>query len=296
LLLHTALPRAPYGSLEARDRVDPDGGWRLSPLAFGALWLAVAGRYAYAGWVRLHDGPWTHGTALERLLERLAAGGSGTAELAARLPSPLLSAATYTALGLLLGYPLLALIPRARPWIWTIFLGLHLAWLALGGPARAPLGLFLAHLLSFDPRWVRPRRAGEPETLFYDGACGLCHRFVRFLLAEDSSGAAFRFAPLQGKLFEQVVPAAERAQLPDSIVVRAGDGRLLVRSAATVHALLALGGAWGVLGRLLRLVPRFARDAGYDLVAAYRKRFFPTPVDACPLAPSELQRRFVVER
>ena len=35
-----------------------------------------------------------------------------------------------------------------------------------------------------------------PERLFYDGTCALCHGAVRFVLARDRDGSAFRFAPL----------------------------------------------------------------------------------------------------
>ena len=37
-----------------------------------------------------------------------------------------------------------------------------------------------------------------PETIFYDGGCGLCHRFVRFVIKRDPDGTLFRYAPLEG--------------------------------------------------------------------------------------------------
>jgi predicted DCC family thiol-disulfide oxidoreductase YuxK len=44
-------------------------------------------------------------------------------------------------------------------------------------------------------------------TVFYDGHCGLCHGFIRFLLARDPGGEKFDFAPLQGSFFATVVCA-----------------------------------------------------------------------------------------
>ena len=82
---------------------------------------------------------------------------------------------------------------------------------------------------------AEPRIAGpaEPELLFYDGGCGLCHRAVRFVLWADPEGRAFRFAPLGGDTFQALVSAGERERLPDSLVVRTTeDGRLLTRSTA----------------------------------------------------------------
>ena len=69
----------------------------------------------------------------------------------------------------------------------------------------------------------------QPELLFYDGHCGLCHRSVQFLLRHDPGGRAFRFAPLQGCTFEATIPPAQRAQLPDSMVIRTR--RALIRAA-----------------------------------------------------------------
>ena len=30
-------------------------------------------------------------------------------------------------------------------------------------------------MLTFEPDFVKPRAASEPDLIFYDGACGLCH-------------------------------------------------------------------------------------------------------------------------
>ena len=132
----------------------------------------------------------------------------------------------------------------------------------------------------------------DPEILFYDGACGLCHRTVLFVLAHDREGA-FRFAPIGGASFSAAFPVAERERLPDSIVVRRSDGAILERSDAAAHLLARLGGGWRVLGALLRAIPRPIRDGGYDWVARNRKRWFPKPDDACPIVPAHLRARFV---
>ena len=132
-----------------------------------------------------------------------------------------------------------------------------------------------------------------PEVLFYDGGCGLCHRAVRFVLWADPEGRAFRFAPLGGATFEAEVPAAERAQLPDSLVLRTAEGALLTRSAGVLHLLRRLGGVWRGLALLFGLVPRPLRDAAYDFVARIRLRLFARPDDACPVVPPPLRGRFL---
>ncbi len=133
----------------------------------------------------------------------------------------------------------------------------------------------------------------EPDLLFYDGGCGLCHRAVRFVVWADHEGRAFRFAPLGGDTFQALVSAREREGLPDSLVVRTPGGALLTRSTGALHALRRLGGGWRALAVLLGIVPRPIRDAAYDLIARVRLRLFAKPADACPFVPPPLRARFL---
>ena len=131
-----------------------------------------------------------------------------------------------------------------------------------------------------------------PERVFYDGSCGLCHRGVRFVVARDREGRAFRFAPLGGATFLREVDPSVVPGLPDSFIVVTRDGRLLARSEAVLHVGAQLGGVWRVLAAAVRLVPRPIRDFLYDRIAAVRKRLFRAPAEACPVMPAELRRRF----
>ncbi len=137
-----------------------------------------------------------------------------------------------------------------------------------------------------------PPAASNPEILFYDGHCALCHGAVKFVLKHDRSGKAFRFAPLQGATFQSRISAGARADLPDSIVVLTEDGTLLTRSNAFVHILRRLGGGWKILGGVLAVVPRPLRDVVYHFVARTRYRVFGTRDELCPLVPPDLRARF----
>lgn len=134
--------------------------------------------------------------------------------------------------------------------------------------------------------------AARRSMVFYDGACGLCHRTVRFAIARDRDGRHFRFAALGGEAFRRLVPEALRARLPDSIVVLTAEGSLLARSAAVIHILERIGGPWRLAGGLLALVPLGIRDLGYDGIARARYRLFRRPTDACPVTSPELRARF----
>jgi predicted DCC family thiol-disulfide oxidoreductase YuxK len=140
--------------------------------------------------------------------------------------------------------------------------------------------------------YIMPREAPATETIYYDGHCGLCHRWVRFVVAADTDGRLFRFAPLDGETFQAKVGESARAGLPDSVVVKNSCGALLVRSAAVIHILQRLGGGWAALGAVIRLIPRPVRDGLYDGIARIRYRLFRRPANICPVMPAELRKRF----
>jgi predicted DCC family thiol-disulfide oxidoreductase YuxK len=291
LLAHVFLPPAPYGSWAARGRVDPGGGWRMPPATFAAAWIVLAISYTYSGYTKLVSPFWRDGTALARLLDNPVAHPSWLRETLLGLPSWLLHLGTWTMLAFELAFAPLALLPRLRPWLWGITLSMQLALLVLIDFADLSLGMVMFHLFACDPGWIRPL-AGGTERLFYDGHCGLCQRSVRLILAEDATGAAFRFAPLQGATFAALLPETERAALPLSLVVRTEKGMLLTRSAGVLHIMRRLGGVWRLLAGVLVLLPAGLRDRLYDGVARIRHRLFPRPAETCPLMPPSLRARF----
>jgi predicted DCC family thiol-disulfide oxidoreductase YuxK len=294
LLAHTFVPRAPYGSWEGRARVDPAGNWRLPRAIFLVAWIALAAAYTYSGWTKLVSLPWGDGTAVGRALEDVAVRPGLLREVLPEAPPAILRPATWGVLVLELSFAPLALFGRLRPWLWTLTVLMHLGLMRVPGAFDPSMGMVVFHFFTFDPAWIAPKRAQAAEWLYYDGSCGLCHRTVRFVLAEDRSGDAFRFAPIGGDRFQASIPEAERRALPDSLVLRTADGRLLTRSAGVLHLLARLGGLWRVAAIALRALPTAARDAAYDLVAAIRYRLFARPTESCPLVPASLRERFDV--
>ena len=292
LLAHAFLPTAPYGSWAAPDRPDPRGTWRMTPSIFFAAWVLMALGYTYSGTMKLGSPSWIDGSALARVLENPLARPGFLRIWLLSFPPFILRLATWSALGFELCFAPLALIRRLQPLIWCAMLLLHLGLFALVNFADLTAGMVILQLFTFDPAWVPPLKVRHAETMFFDGHCGLCHGAVRFVLAEDSAGTAFRFAPLQGETFQALVPAERHAALPDSIVIRAADGSLLTRSDAALHMLRRLGGAWRILAAILAVIPGALRDAVYDFVARIRYRVFGKREDLCPIVPSELRARF----
>jgi predicted DCC family thiol-disulfide oxidoreductase YuxK len=278
LLAHAALPRPCFGAWVSRGRVAGELPWRMPPALFAAAWIVMALGYSYSGVTKLLSPSWQDGSALLRMLGNPLGRPGGVQAVLLALPPILVQALTWSALSLELLFAPLSLIRRLRPWLWGLLLAMHLLLIVTIDFADLSLGMVMLHLFTFDPAWIAPRRAGGPALLHYDGACAFCHGFVRFVLAEDASGGAFRFAPLAAG---------------DTLIVQTGEGRTLTRSTAVLEVLERLGGVWRPIAVAGRLVPRVLRDAGYDAFARVRRRLFPRPEDACPVLPAALRARFV---
>jgi predicted DCC family thiol-disulfide oxidoreductase YuxK len=290
LLAHAFIPAAPYGSLAARGRPDPAGGWYMPPGIFAAAWVLMALGYSYSGYTKLVSPSWLDGSALIRVLNNPLARPGPVREALLALPAWVLHVGAWGALGLELTFAPLALFRRLRPFVWSLMLLMHVSLILVLDFADLSLGMVMLHLFTFDPGWIRARKA-PTEMLFYDGHCGLCHRLVRLAIAEDRTGA-FRFAPLGGEAFRQAVPESSRALLPDSLVLQTAAGRLLTRSAAVLYILGRLGGTWRLLGWSLVALPSWVTDRLYDGVALARHHVFRRPAEACPLIPGTLRTRF----
>lgn len=132
--------------------------------------------------------------------------------------------------------------------------------------------------------------------VFFDGDCGLCHAFVRWVARRDVHGV-FWFAPLDGETAQRL-----RAQGPtwpetlDSVVI------WTPTLAAGARAAWYTDGVFMVLARLpwpwpwvalARFVPRFIRDAVYRMVAKLRYRLFGRR-DACDLSSQAAAGRLLL--
>lgn len=294
LLLHTAFLKAPYGSWSARGRSDPNGNWHMPQSGFALAWILMAVGYSYSGYTKLISPSWLDGSAFARVLENPLARPTALRAWLLAMPPISLRLATWSALILELTFAPLALFRRARRWIWTGMVGLHAGLLALVSFTDLTAGMLLMHLITFDPAWIRQKTAGRAEWIFYDGTCALCHGWVRFVLAEDTDGKAFRISPLQGALFTMRFPAETRRSLPESLVVFTEDAKLLKRSAAVLHVLRRLGGLWRILAAVLGVIPQTVLNWCYDRVAGARKQIFGTRENLCPVLSQELRRRFDV--
>jgi predicted DCC family thiol-disulfide oxidoreductase YuxK len=132
--------------------------------------------------------------------------------------------------------------------------------------------------------------------LLYDGVCGLCNRFVQFILHRDRN-AIFRFASLQGACAATILTrhGASPTAL-DTVFVVANhelpDEYLLSRSEAVLFVLKQLAGPWRASASLLQVLPKSFRDAVYNALARRRYRIFGRS-EVCMPPPDQDRSRFL---
>jgi predicted DCC family thiol-disulfide oxidoreductase YuxK len=132
--------------------------------------------------------------------------------------------------------------------------------------------------------------------LLYDGACGLCNRWVRFLLRRDR-GTNFRFASLQNSFAATILSRhslGSGALETVYVIVDFGmpNERLLARSDAVLFVLKQVGSMGRVSAFLAGLIPRAALDSLYDFVARHRYQIFGRQ-EICIFPAPEYRDRFL---
>jgi predicted DCC family thiol-disulfide oxidoreductase YuxK len=131
--------------------------------------------------------------------------------------------------------------------------------------------------------------------IVYDGVCGLCNRFVQFVLARDRRDK-FLFTPIQGAFAsELLIRNGKDSTTLDTVYVASDTGTSseLVRSRArgVLFVLSEIGGVWTPIS-IFKILPTFVLNAAYDFIAKRRYRWF-GKLDACPIPTAENRRKFI---
>jgi predicted DCC family thiol-disulfide oxidoreductase YuxK len=132
--------------------------------------------------------------------------------------------------------------------------------------------------------------------ILYDGVCGLCNRFVQFVLKRDHEDR-FRFAALQSKFARTLLERhGLNPEVLDTVYLVFDCGlpseSLLSRNDAATAVLEELGGFWRFWARLLDWLPKSFREWHYWLVARNRYRFF-GKYETCPLPKEKDRHKFL---
>ena len=277
LLAHILIKSWRYGTGTGRT-------WRMPPAVYAVTWCMLAVAYASAGVMKLTSGAWMSG----QKLGMVAYSGQGhldaVAELAANLPPWAFSTTAWVMMCVEIGFVAMVLVRPLRPIVWAWTLIVHQTVIGAAFLSEMNLGILMLHVFCFDPSWIAPRAADTTDTVFYDARCGLCRRFARFVLAEDWSGSAFRFAALDREATGESDRSVVSIHPGRSVIVQTAGDRTLVRSTAVLHVMHRLGGMWAVIADMLALVPRPVRDAGFSLLAWVGRRLYGPGADRSPLS------------
>ena len=131
---------------------------------------------------------------------------------------------------------------------------------------------------------------GNKNILLFDGECNLCNNLVLFIIKKDSA-AKFKFAPLQSTIGKSLLK-----NFPDSLeksdsVVFINGGIYYFKSTAILEIFKTLGRYWKLFYVFI-LIPKFIRDACYDLVAKSRYKVFGKR-ETCMVPTPEINKRFL---
>jgi predicted DCC family thiol-disulfide oxidoreductase YuxK len=128
----------------------------------------------------------------------------------------------------------------------------------------------------------------DRPVIIFDGECVLCSRFAQFIMRADRH-RRFRLLAAQQPIGSALYTHLGLDPETYETFVLLDEGRAWLRSDAALRILAELGFPWSLSG-ISRLMPRFARDRLYDLVARNRLRWFGCRASCYAPDPSEADR------
>jgi predicted DCC family thiol-disulfide oxidoreductase YuxK len=128
----------------------------------------------------------------------------------------------------------------------------------------------------------------DRPVIVFDGNCVLCSRFAQFIMRADRL-RRFRLLAAQSPIGSALYAHLGLDPETYETFVLLDEGRAWLRSDAALRILAELGFPWSLSG-ISRLMPRFARDRLYDLVARNRLRWFGSRASCYAPDPSEADR------
>jgi predicted DCC family thiol-disulfide oxidoreductase YuxK len=127
--------------------------------------------------------------------------------------------------------------------------------------------------------------------ILYDGMCGLCDRFVQFVVKRDSL-AKIKFAALQSEIAKGLLRKFGLPEEAISFVILIEGDKNYVKSAAVLRTLNYLDGAWKFF-TFLRLIPPPMANLVYDFIARHRYKWF-GKFEECIIPTAETRSRFLL--
>ena len=130
----------------------------------------------------------------------------------------------------------------------------------------------------------------KKDIVLFDGFCNLCSWSVQFIIKRDRKDY-YRFASLQSKIAKELLNPFNLTADVDQSVVLLENNSIYLKSDAALRIVRKLKGYWKYLYYLIYL-PRFLRDAIYDLIARNRFRWFGKK-ETCFLPEKDISYKFL---
>lgn len=129
-----------------------------------------------------------------------------------------------------------------------------------------------------------------PDIILFDGVCNFCNASINFVIDHDTA-RRFRFTSLQSDIGQQILTENRRSVSDFDTVLLIREGKLYEKSTAALEIARYLRG-WTWL-YAFRFIPRFIRDAVYNLIAKNRYRIFGKS-ESCRIPTAEERSLFIV--
>jgi predicted DCC family thiol-disulfide oxidoreductase YuxK len=126
--------------------------------------------------------------------------------------------------------------------------------------------------------------------ILFDGICNFCNGAINFIIKRDRK-RIFRYAPLQSEAGQQLLKQHHLSTTALDSFILIDNGKAYKKTTAAIHLYPKLGGAWKLM-KALWILPPFIRDAGYNIIAANRYKWWGKK-DTCMVPSPEVRSLFL---
>jgi predicted DCC family thiol-disulfide oxidoreductase YuxK len=126
--------------------------------------------------------------------------------------------------------------------------------------------------------------------ILFDGVCNLCNAAVRFVIKRDKRNR-FLFASLQSSFGQQQLSKERLNSVELQTIVLLKENKVFLQSDAALEIARHLSGIWPAF-YLLKIFPRFIRDAVYNFISRNRYNFF-GKTESCMIPDPKLRAKFI---
>jgi predicted DCC family thiol-disulfide oxidoreductase YuxK len=125
--------------------------------------------------------------------------------------------------------------------------------------------------------------------ILFDGVCNLCNKTVQFVIKHDKD-RLYRFASFQSNFGREVLQYFNIKESKFETFILLENGKMYDRSSGALRVTKKLKGGWKMLYGFM-FVPKFMRDAVYNVVARNRYKWFGKE-ESCWVPTPELKELF----